>query len=291
MKPRMLKWDRFTLALGPKTLIMGVLNVTPDSFSDGGRFAEPAAALAQAEQLVRDGADILDIGGESTRPFSDPVPEAEEIRRVLPLVERLAPRLTIPISVDTTKAEVARRCIDAGAAMINDVSALRTDPQLGSVVARSGVPLVLMHMLGRPKTMQEAPSYTHLLDDVMAFLSDAVRRAEAAGIPRRLLLLDPGIGFGKTIDHNLTLIRHLDVFDALDLPLLVGVSRKMFLRRLLMEDDQEPRPDSRLVEWGTQAAVAAAILGGAQVVRVHDVARTAATVKIIDAVRTTEQLQ
>jgi dihydropteroate synthase len=284
-----LKWDRFELHLGLRTHIMGVLNVTPDSFSDGGRFADPEAALAQAEQLVADGADILDIGGESTRPFSDPVAEAEETHRVLPLVQALAPRIPIPISIDTTKAEVARRALDAGAAMINDVSALRTDPRMGAVVARAGVPLILMHMLGTPKTMQVAPAYTHLLAEITAFLADAVGRAEAAGIPRRLLMIDPGVGFGKSVGHNLSLLRRLGAFNAQGLPLVVGVSRKMFIRRLLQgEAQKEPRPDSVLVERGTQAAVAVAAINGAHVVRVHDVARTAATIRIVDAIRTAD---
>jgi len=287
---RSLKWDRFELDFTRRTRIMGVLNVTPDSFSDGGRFFDRGAALARAEKLIADGADILDVGGESTRPYSDPVPEDEELRRVLPLVEALAPRISVPISVDTTKAGVARRALEAGAGMINDVSALRADPRMGQVFARAGVPLVLMHMLGTPKTMQVAPGYTHLLEDITAFFTEAVRRAQAAGIDRRLLMLDPGVGFGKTVGHNLTLIRHLPVFEALGLPLLVGVSRKLFIRRLLQgRGDTEPRPDSALVERGTQAAVAAAILNGAHVVRVHDVARTAATLAIVDAVKNADE--
>lgn len=274
-----------TLALGQRTLIMGIVNVTPDSFSDGGRFFSPARAVSQAMQLVEEGADILDIGGESTRPFSDPVGESEEMDRVLPVIEELAHRVAIPISIDTTKAAVARQAVSAGATMINDVSALRSDPEMGVTAARCRVPIVLMHMKGTPKTMQVKPVYDDLVSDIKTFLSDAVDRAVAAGVERSAIILDPGIGFGKTIGHNLQLIRDLDRFHGLAAPLLIGPSRKMFIRQLLKDPSQKDMdPLSMDVARGTQAAVAAAAMKGVHIVRVHDVARTRATLAIVNAI-------
>ena len=223
-----------TLALGPRTLIMGIVNVTPDSFSDGGHFFSTDRALVQAMQLVEEGgADILDIGGESTRPYSDPVGESEEMDRVLPVIEGLAGRVTVPISIDTTKASVARQAVAAGAALINDVSALRMDPEMADTAARCRVPLILMHMKGSPKNMQVAPVYDNLVTDIKTFLSEAMNRAVAAGVDTSAIILDPGIGFGKTIHHNLKIINELDRFHDLETPLLVGPSRKMFIRQLL----------------------------------------------------------
>jgi dihydropteroate synthase len=264
---------------------MGVLNVTPDSFSDGGRFYDAAAAVAQGERLAAEGADIIDIGGESTRPFSEPVAIEEEIRRVVPVVAALAARIRVPISVDTTKAAVARRALEAGAAMINDISALRFDPDLAGVGAEFGVPVVLMHMRGEPRTMQVAPHYDEPVTDIRVFLGEAAAAAERLGIPRERLIVDPGIGFGKTPEHNLRLIRRLPEFAALGLPILVGPSRKSFIRRLVKPDGAKDIPPSLpVVETGTQAAVAAAVLNGAHIVRVHDVANTVATVKVADAI-------
>jgi dihydropteroate synthase len=274
-----------TLALGQRTLIMGIVNVTPDSFSDGGLFFSPDRAIAQAMQLVEEGADILDIGGESTRPFSDPVGESEEMDRVLPVIEGLAGRLAIPISIDTTKATVARQAVAAGATIINDVSALRTDPKMAATAARCRVPIILMHMKGTPKTMQVKPVYEDLITDIKTFLSDAMDQAVAAGVKRNAIILDPGIGFGKTIYHNLQLIRDLNRFHELAAPLLVGPSRKMFIRQLLKESSQkEMDPLSVEVARGTQAAVAAAAMKGAHIVRVHDVARTRATLAVVNAI-------
>jgi len=274
-----------TLALGQRTLIMGIVNVTPDSFSDGGRFFSPGRAISQAMQLVEEGADILDIGGESTRPFSDPVGESEEMDRVLPVIEGLAGQVAIPISIDTTKAKVARQAVAAGATMINDVSALRTDPEMAATTARCRVPIILMHMKGTPKTMQVKPIYEDLLTDIRTFLSDAMDRAVAAGVERSAIILDPGIGFGKTIGHNLQLIRDLDRFHELDAPLLVGLSRKMFIRQLLKDPSQKDMdPLSAEVARGTQAAVAASAMKGAHIVRVHDVARTRATLAVVNAI-------
>lgn len=274
-----------TLALGQRTLIMGVVNVTPDSFSDGGRFFSPDRAIAQAKQLVEEGADILDIGGESTRPFSDPVGESEETDRVLPVIEGLAGQVAIPISIDTTKATVARQAVAAGATMINDVSALRSDPEMAATTARCRVPIILMHMKGTPKTMQVKPIYEDLLTDIMTFLSDAMDRAVVAGVQRSGIILDPGIGFGKTIGHNLQLIRDLDRFHGLDAPLLVGPSRKMFIRQLLKDpSEKDMDPLSVDVARGTQATVAAAAMKGVHIVRVHDVARTRATLAVVNAI-------
>ena len=281
-----LSWPGYDMELGRRTRIMGVVNVTPDSFSDGGKFLSQDAAVAQGLKLAADGADIIDIGGESTRPFSDRVSTAEEIERVVPVIEKLADQLTIPISIDTMKAEVARQAIAAGASMINDVSALRFDPDMGGVASKFGTPVVLMHMLGSPKTMQESPAYENLIDDISDFLKDAIERAQKQGISRSKLIIDPGIGFGKTVSHNLLLIRNLHAFAALDVPILIGPSRKTFIRKLLKDEQKDDiAPDLPIVETGTQAAVAAAVLYGAHIVRVHDAANTRATIRILDAVR------
>jgi len=279
-------WNGHRLELGTRTAIMGVINVTPDSFSDGGKFFKCEDAVAQGITLYEDGADIIDIGGESTRPFSDPLSADEESDRVLPVIEKLAARMPVPISIDTTKAVVARRALEAGASMINDVSSLRMDPELVEVAAEYGVPVVLMHMKGTPKDMQVSPRYDHLVDEIRSFLAAAVERAVKGGVSRKKLIVDPGIGFGKTFQHNLTLINRLSEFKSLGLPLLVGPSRKAFIRNLLKDGDlSDIDPQLPIVETGTQAAVAAAALNGAHVVRVHDVASTLATVKIIDAIR------
>ncbi len=280
------------LALGVSTCIMGILNVTPDSFSDGGRYFSLDDALERARQLIADGADILDIGGESSRPFSEPVSEAEELRRVIPVIEHLAGNLDVPISIDTTKASVAKRAMEAGAAMINDISALRFDPDMAAVVADTGAPVVLMHMLGSPKDMQVDPSYDDLMGEIHRFLERAVLDAEKAGISRAKIIIDPGIGFGKTVAHNLELIRRLERFSDLGVPILAGPSRKAFIRKLLAGKNQlENDPDAShdMVETGTVAAVCAAILNGAHIVRVHDVARARAAATIADAVKNAQQ--
>lgn len=281
-----LTWAGGDMELGRKTRIMGIVNVTPDSFSDGGKYFKHAAAVARGKKLIDDGADIIDIGGESTRPFSEPVPPAEEIERVIPVIEKLAGRASVPISIDTMKAEVARRAIKAGAAMINDISALRFDPEMAAVAKEFDVPVVLMHMLGNPKTMQRSPSYEDLIGEIAAFLRDAIERAAMQGIPKSKLIIDPGIGFGKTVAHNLLLLKQLPFFASLRVPILVGPSRKAFIRKLLTNEHcHDIPPDLPLVETGTQAAVAAAILSGAHIVRVHDVANTVATVRISDAIK------
>ena len=285
-----LSWSGYDIEFGRRTYIMGVVNVTSDSFSDGGKFFTLDAAVAQGLKLAADGADILDLGGESTRPFSDPVSVNEEIERVIPIIERLADQLTIPISIDTMKAEVARRAIEAGASMINDVSALRFDPAIGEVARQFGTPVVLMHMLGNPKTMQESPTYDNLIANISDFLKDAIERAQKHGISKSKLIVDPGIGFGKTVSHNLLLIRHLYDFAALEVPILIGPSRKAFIRKLLKDEQKDDiPPDLPIVETGTQAAVAAAVLCGAHIVRVHDVANTRATIRILDAIRSAHE--
>ncbi|HWR91886.1 MAG TPA: dihydropteroate synthase [Desulfobacterales bacterium] len=280
-----MEWGSHRLELGRRTCVMGVVNVTPDSFSDGGRFLDSRAAIDQGLRLAAAGADIIDVGGESTRPFSEPVLADEEIQRVVPVIAALAKTIRIPISIDTTKAAVARRALEAGAAMINDITALRSDPGLGALAAESGVPVVLMHMQGEPRTMQVAPRYDDLVAEIRLFLQQAADAAEERGVPRARLIVDPGIGFGKTAEHNLELIRRLPEFAGLGLPLLVGPSRKAFIRRLVKpEGDHDISPDHPAVETGTQAAVAAAILKGAHIVRVHDVANTRATLKVADAI-------
>lgn len=283
-KPYHLSWSNHDLDLGRQTCIMGVVNVTPDSFSDGGKFYNTEVAIAQGLKLAADGANILDIGGESTRPFSDPVSVDEEIRRVVPVIEALAQRVAIPISIDTTKSEVARRAIKAGASIINDVAALRFDPGLAALAVEYDTPLILMHMLGEPKSMQVSPHYDNLIGDILHFLEEAVARAENLGVNRSNIIVDPGIGFGKTVTHNLLLIKHVQAFASLDLPVLIGPSRKAFIRRILKQSHEDDiQPDLPMVETGTQAAVAAAILNGAHIVRVHDVANTVPTVKVLDA--------
>lgn len=266
-----LKGDGWSLVLGEKPRIMGIVNVTPDSFSDGGRFFDTDLAVAHGLALAAAGADILDVGGESTRPFSDPVSTEEEIRRVVPVIRALAARSGVPVSVDTMRAETARAALDAGARMINDVSALSHDPEMAALAASRKVPVVLMHMLGSPKTMQVSPSYKDVVAEVAAYLKDAVARALAAGIGRESIMVDPGIGFGKTVAHNLALVRNIAALDAIGVPVLVGHSRKAFIRRTLAEDLGR-EATAHEIETATQAVTALAIFLGAHVVRVHDVA-------------------
>jgi dihydropteroate synthase len=286
MKTYDVSWGNHRLRFGKQTRIMGVLNITPDSFSDGGKFFTFENAVAQGQQLVDAGADVLDVGGESTRPFSDAVSAEEEIQRVVPVIEKLAHRVSIPISIDTTKASVARRAIQAGASIINDVSALRLDHEMADVAAEYGVPIILMHMLGTPKTMQISPAYDDLILEIKAFLEDAINQAVKKGVSRSKIIIDPGIGFGKTVEHNLLLIKYLNDFQALDAPILIGPSRKAFIRNLLKDTAVEDiRPDLAVVESGTQAAVAAAALNNAHMVRVHNVTNTVTTLKIIDAIK------
>jgi dihydropteroate synthase len=271
------------LLLGERTLLMGILNVTPDSFSDGGRFFDPARAVERALAIGRAGADILDIGGESTRPGSQGVSTAEELRRVLPVLEALRGKLEIPISIDTQKSEVAEAAVRAGAEILNDVTALRNDPRMAEIARRHRLPLILMHMRGRPRTMQRRPFARDVLRDVTTGLRRAVSRARRAGLRDSQLILDPGIGFGKSFAQNFELLARLPELARLGFPLLVGPSRKTFIGAALGSLQKSVPPAARL--WGTAAAVAAAVLGGAHMVRVHDVAEMAQVVRIADGVR------
>lgn len=259
--------------------LMGILNVTPDSFSDGGRFDRPEAALAQARALADAGADILDIGGESTRPGSDEVPVTEEIARTAPVIAALrAEGVGIPVSIDTRKAPVAEAALAGGAGMINDVAALTFDPRMAELAAATGADLCLMHFKGEPKTMQVAPSYGDATLEVYAFLEERIAAAEAAGIPRHRICVDPGIGFGKTIAHNLTLIRNLSVFHGLGCPILLGVSRKRFIGSIAGLADAAGR------DPGTQAILLAGAAQGVQIHRIHDVAGAAQALALWRAV-------
>jgi dihydropteroate synthase len=252
----------------PPFEIMGVVNVTPDSFSDGGLFYDHDVATAHALRLIADGADILDVGGESTRPYAQSVPADEEIRRVGPVIERIAQaRTEARISIDTSKTEVARVAVDAGATYVNDVTAFRGDPALAELVAERGLGCCLMHMLGTPRTMQEDPRYDDVVSDVKAFLEDRLAFAVAAGVPEERIHLDPGIGFGKTIDHNLELLRRLDEIVAIGRPVVVGTSRKAFIGRITGREVRDRTA-------GTLATNVLALERGARLFRVHDVAAT-----------------
>jgi dihydropteroate synthase len=269
--------DGRVLPLSERTLVMGILNVTPDSFSDGGRFFGVEEALKQGLALSEDGADIIDIGGESTRPGAAPVDTQEEIRRVVPVIEALTDSVSVPISIDTTKAEVAAAAIDAGAAIVNDVSAGRFDEALLPLVAMREVPVVLMHMLGEPRTMQQNPTYGDVVEDVKAFLADRAGVARAAGVPLERIVIDPGFGFGKTREHNLVLLQSLRRFTDLGHPVLAGTSRKSFIGATL-----ELPVDERLE--GTAATVAIAVANGAAIVRVHDVGPMRRVASMVEAV-------
>lgn len=273
--PLRIRGQRFDL--GPHVWLMGVLNVTPDSFSDGGRYLDPDRAVGHGLELAFEGADIIDVGGESTRPGSRPVPGAEELGRVLPVIRGLRKRTGSFISIDTTKAAVARAALDAGADIVNDTSAFRADPDMAGVVARAGAAAVLMHMQGLPLTMQDAPRYDDLVGEVRGFLAERLRAAEAAGIPRERLIVDPGIGFGKTVEHNLELLRRQGDFLELGRPLLLGFSRKAFLGAIL-----DRPPDGRLE--GTIAAAVLSVERGAHILRVHDVGAVARAVRSTEAV-------
>jgi len=267
------------LLADPRPLIMGVLNVTPDSFADHGRYFARADALAQARALVAAGADILDIGGESTRPFADPVPLEEELRRVLPVIETLAPEIPVPISIDTYKAPVARAALTAGAAIINDISALRFDPDMAPLAAERQTPVVLMHMQGAPRDMQRNPHYHDLLGEIRDFFKERLDFAASQGLSPDLLVLDPGIGFGKTWRHNLEILNHLNVFLDLGCPLLVGPSRKAFIGHILDLPAGEER------DIGSLAALAIAVIRGARILRTHNVAYARQFLAVLETIR------
>ncbi len=258
---------------------MGILNVTPDSFSDGGDFISPDLAVSHAEQMLQDGADIIDIGGESTRPGAMAVSEQEELDRVIPVIEAIKQRLPVIISIDTSKPTVMREAVSAGAGMINDVMALQT-PGAVTVAKESGVPVCLMHMQGQPRTMQRHPSYSDVVADILTFFEQRVADCMAGGIVRERLLLDPGFGFGKTLEHNLMLLQHLDVFKRLGLPLLVGLSRKSMLGAILNDAPVEQRL------YASLTAAVMALERGASILRVHDVRPTVDALQVVNAVRT-----
>jgi dihydropteroate synthase len=262
----------------PRPLIMGVVNVTPDSFADGGLFFDHDTAIQQALALVAAGADLLDIGGESTRPFSDPTPLAEELRRVLPVIEQVRAQTPIPISIDTYKSRVAQAALESGANIINDISALRFDPDMVHLAREAEVPVILMHMQGTPKNMQADPHYDDLIGELRAFFQERLEFALTQGLSRDLLVLDPGIGFGKTLGHNLEILNNMDAFLDLGCPLLIGPSRKAFLGHLL-----GGRPPAER-DIGTLAALAVAIRRGACLVRVHNVDYTKQFLTVLSAI-------
>lgn len=263
--PTILRTTRREIPIGARTQVMGIINATPDSFSDGGRFPTPATAIEEALRMVDDGADMIDIGGESSRPGSDPVSEDEELRRVMPIVRGLAGRVHIPLSIDTVKAAVAREALSEGVEIINDISAMTYDDRMASVAAEAGAAVILMHMRGLPKTMQTGDlAYRSLIDEVIAFLRARIDSARRSGIAAEQIMIDPGIGFGKSVSDNLRLIRNLGEFKALGRPIVTGVSRKSFIGHVMGGGPQER------IE-GTAASVTAAILNGSRVIRVHDV--------------------
>jgi dihydropteroate synthase len=283
----MFEWDR---VCGARAAVMGIVNVTPDSFSDGGRFLDRDAAVAHGTDLAEQGANVLDVGGESTRPGAAPVPADEELRRVVPVVERLAAATTVPLSIDTTKAEVARAALDAGATVVNDVSAGRSDPAILDVTAAAGAGYVVMHMQGEPRTMQADPRYDDVVAQVGDFLADRIEVARAAGVAEGAMAADPGIGFGKTVEHNLRLLAGLPALaERVGVPVLVGTSRKTFVGKVLARAGAASGDlpvDQR--EEGTLATVVWAVERGASIVRVHDVLPAVRAVRLLDALHSAD---
>ncbi len=271
-----------TLSLA-SPLVMGTLNVTPDSFSDGGRYTSRALAIGRALEMEGEGAAIIDVGGESTRPGAIPIEAEEEMRRAVPVVEGIRRASNIPISIDTYHAVTARAALDAGASMVNDISALRSDPAMAPLVAERGVPVVLMHMLGTPRTMQNDPQYDNCVEEIGLFFRDRVAYAAAQGIQETRIILDPGIGFGKRLTDNLEILAHLRKLRAIGFPLMVGASRKRFIA---MVHPSGKAPDERL--GGSIAAAVAAVMNGADLVRVHDVAQTVEALRVVQAMREAE---
>lgn len=267
----------YTLNLSQRTHVMGVLNVTPDSFSDGGVYLEPAKAIAHAKQLAAGGADIIDIGGESSRPGSAPITPEEELKRILPVLRVLLQEIPVPISIDTYKAKVAEAALEQGAHIINDISGLRFDPDMAPLIARYGVPVVIMHIKGTPRDMQQNPVYESLMGEIIGYLKQSIQLAHEAGIDPEQIVIDPGIGFGKTVQHNLQIINRLSELKVLGKPVLVGTSRKSFIGQVL-----KLPPGER--GQGTAASVSCAIMNGAHIVRVHDVAGMARVAKLTDAI-------
>ncbi|MGB9716542.1 MAG: dihydropteroate synthase [Thermodesulfovibrionales bacterium] len=272
-------WRNFSLDFSKKTYIMGILNITPDSFSDACLYFDKSSAIERAYQIVEEGADIIDIGGESTRPGSEPIPIKEELRRVVPVIEAVSKNINIPISIDTYKSEVARAALDAGASIVNDISGLRFDPKMSEVVSEYKVPVVIMHIKGTPKDMQKNPIYEALIPEIMDYFRSSIRMGIQAGISEDLMIIDPGIGFGKTFEHNLEIINNLHEFALLKKPILIGPSRKAFIGKILGD-----APVSERLE-GTAAAIAISIIKGANIIRVHDVKEMVKVAKVADAIK------
>jgi dihydropteroate synthase len=276
-KGYLLEIGQRVLDLSSRTHLMGVLNVTPDSFSDGGRFFKLEEAVKQGLKLAEEGADIIDVGGESTRPGSEPVAIEEELRRVIPVIEQLTKMIQVSISIDTYKSRVAKEALDSGALMVNDISGLRFDPEMKKVIAEYDVPVVLMHIKGTPKNMQESPKYKNLLEEIKSYLNESISIAEKAEIDENKIIIDPGIGFGKTLNDNLKILKNLREFKSFDRPVMIGVSRKSFIGKIL-----DLPTDERLE--GSLALMAVAIMNGANILRVHDVKESKRVAKLVDAI-------
>jgi dihydropteroate synthase len=272
-----LRARQFEFTFPRPALVMGIVNVTPDSFSDAGQFLEPAAAVAHALRLVQEGADLIDIGGESTRPRAFPVAEAEELRRVMPVIEQLVGRIKVPLSIDTMKPAVARAALQAGASMVNDVAAHRTEDSMWRVVAEAGAAYVCMHMQGTPATMQDNPAYQDVAREVREFFLERIQRLGHCGVGLDQIILDPGIGFGKTPDHNLQLLGAVSAFTRLARPLLIGVSRKAFLGKIAGFENAERLP-------AALACACLAVQAGAQIIRTHDVAQTVQAIRMAETI-------
>lgn len=279
MKNYTIKCRSKNLQITNTPVIMGILNVTPDSFSDGGKFLSSTPAVDHALQMIDQGAEIIDIGGESTRPGSKPVTPEQQIARTIPVIKDLASQTKTPISIDTTSSKVAQAALAAGASIINDISALQADDKMASLVAQTSVPIVLMHMQGSPGNMQKNPTYKDVVKEVMQFLEERIDFAISAGIERSQIIIDPGIGFGKTVEHNLLLLQNLDQFQKLEVPVLIGSSRKAFIGKILGIDDPADRT------FGTAASVAWAVAAGAQIIRVHDVKEMCQVAKLTAAIK------
>jgi dihydropteroate synthase len=274
-----LAWKNFCLDFSKRTYIMGILNVTPDSFADGGFYFDKFSAIDRAHQMVEEGADIIDIGGESTRPGSEPISIEEELRRTIPVIEAIAGKINVPISIDTYKSEVAKAALDSGASMVNDISGLRFDKKIPEVVSEYKVPVVIMHIRGNPKDMQQNPVYEALIPEIMDYFRMGMKIATGAGISEDKIIIDPGIGFGKTSEHNLEIINNLREFTPLEKPILIGLSRKAFIGKILGDASATERLE------GTAAVVAISIMNGANMIRVHDVKEMVKVAKVADAVK------
>ncbi len=272
-------WRNYCLDFSKKTYIMGVLNVTPDSFSDGGLYFDISTAIERAHRMVEEGADIIDIGGQSTRPGSEPIMIEEELRRTIPVIESLSRETRIPLSIDTYKSGVARRALDAGASMVNDISGLRFDPKMSEVVSQYDVPVVIMHIKGTPRDMQQNPQYEALIPEIMDYLRDGIAIARKAGISEDKIIIDPGIGFGKTYEDNLKIIHDLHEFTFFKKPVLIGPSRKAFIGKILGDVPVTDRLE------GTAAAVSISIMNGANIIRAHDVKEMVKVAKVADAIK------